>query len=717
MRRSISLNGVWNYQPIAHVVLKVDGIHEDSADLPPGGEMNLPVNWQLHGLDNFHGKVRFTRSFSFEGLQPGEDSLWLNFQGVDYFAEVWVNEIPIGRHEGYFQPFSFDISSAIKTGENRIRVDVTDVLEEPGTLWPDHKRVIKGVISHWDCRPGSWDLQTGQDMNSGGIWNDVSLETRPAAYLGHIRTSTKLVPQKAPEGFSHTPEYEGSGEVQAIVLVEAEVFGPAGEYRLSAKVGSGGRQSGESEQTIRVTQSGQRHTVVVQVPEPQLWWTWDLGEPHLEPLTLTLSRAGQAVDRQDLEIGLRELRLDPQTGEWWLNKQRFFVRGTNVVPTLWLSEYDQEMISTDIRLLREAYINGVRVCVHVNRQEFYDALDRAGIIAWQDFALQWGYVENLEVTQDAVQQIRDMVRMLVNHPCIALWCCQNESTFHNKFILDPVLAEAVAMEDGSRYIRVISEFSEHTYGGWYSGHYRDYSSLPGIPILTEFGAQALPDVESVKQMAGETWPPDWQKMAYHDFQYDQTFHVAGVPLGSSWEEFVENSQNYQSRLLKFSIEKYRQNKYKKLGGMFQFMFMDCWPSITWSVVAYDRTPKKGYHTLKQCYQPVLIGMNLEREAILVGKEKGGFPQSIVIHPWVVNDRHTPLENCTYSVSIQNDASGIEEHQRQPFSVPTDGVVEHAPSLQIAGQLLPGEYELRLTLHADGQEVSANSYNIQIVAMP
>ncbi len=717
MRRTFSLNGSWKYQPIAHVMIKPEGMVENTDALPPAGLMELPMNWQLRGLDNFHGRVRFERSFQFDGLQPGEDRVWVIFRGVDYYAKVWVNDRLVGQHEGYFQTFSFDLTAAIHPGENHISVEVTDPLEEPGTVWPHHKRMIKGVISHWDCRPGSWDLQTGQDQNSGGIWNDVFLETRPSSYIGHLRTSTKLVPPKAPEGFSAGPEFENDGSFQAIVLVEAEIFGPEGEYQLSAKIGTDEKPSGAAEQPVQLIQSGQRHTVVIQVQEPKLWWTWDLGEPHLEPLTVIIKQAGKEIDRQQIEIGLRELRLDPQTGEWWINHKRFFVRGTNVVPTLWLGEYDQKMISQDIELLRNAHINGVRVCVHVNRDEFYTALDRAGIIAWQDFALQWGYIEDMEVMQDAVLQIRDMVRLLVNHPCIAVWCCQNESTFHNKYILDPVLAQAAAMEDGSRYIRVISEFSEHTYDGWYAGHYRDYSALPATPILTEFGAQALPDVEYMQQMVGSAWPPDWQKMAYHDFQYDQTFHVAAVPLGNNWEEFVRNSQNYQSRLLKFAIEKYRQNKYKELGGMFQFMFMDCWPSITWSVIGYDRRPKKGYHTLVQCYQPVLIGINLGRDTVMNERDPASHERPIVISPWVVNDGHNALEDCSYSVFLKNDQHRMEAHQDRTFTVPMDGVLEHAPSLTISNDLPEGEYQLELILRSNNEVVSKNRYEISIVTAP
>ena len=133
--------------------------------------------------------------------------------------------------------------------------------------------------------------------------------------------------------------------------------------------------------------------------------------------------------------------------------------------------------------------------------------------------------------QAAVSQIREMVRMLVNHPSIAVWSCQNESTFHNKFIMDPALEMAVALEDGSRYIRATSEFTEHNYPGWYHGDLRDYALLGGTPILTEFGGQALPKVEDARAMGGDQWPPDWVKLAYHDFQYDQTFLVAGVADG------------------------------------------------------------------------------------------------------------------------------------------------------------------------------------------
>lgn len=710
-RRKQSLNGLWRYAPQAHQVLKPGGVlEESSADLPPGGEMQIPCNWQLGGLDNFHGSVRFEREFIFTPHPADGAGVWLVFQAVDYQARVWLNEVYLGVHTGYFAPFEFDVSKVVREGSNVLVVEVSDPLEEPGTVWPDHKQVIKGILSHWDCRPGSWSREHGQDRNSGGIWHAVYLETRPDTFVAHVRTATRLAPRSAPPGFALHGHFEPGPPYQALVMVDAEIVGEGGEYTLSAQIAGSTTQ-----QKIRHSYSGQRHTLIVPVLEPKLWWTWDRGEPHLE--TCTVSVAGvHDTDQIELQIGLREVEVNPKTGEWKINKERLFIRGTNVIPTLWLGEYDDAMIARDIDMLLAAHMNAVRICVHINRAEFYAACDRAGLLIWQDFALQWGYEESAAVMQAAVSQIRDMVRLLVNHPSIAMWSCQNESTFHNKFIMDPALEMAVALEDGSRYIRATSEFTEHNYPGWYYGDLRDYALLGGTPILTEFGGQALPKVQDARMMGGDQWPPDWVKLAYHDFQYDQTFLVAGIEAGNSWEEFVANSQAYQARLLKFAIEHYRQVKYTRLGGMFQFMFMDCWPSVTWAVVEYDRTPKQAYRTLQQVYQPVLIGANIERDRLLTSIDRGGHPRPLLLTPWVVNDRTEELRGCTYRVQLDGSAGVLEIGVSAPFDVPADAVLAHASAVAIPAPP-PGHYTLHLTLLCDGQELSDNSYELKYETLP
>lgn len=706
MNKRIDLNGVWGYQPLAWTTLHADGaISEQMANLPPAGEMLLPMNWQKRGLESFDGRVRFTRAFAAPALSPGERT-FLVFCGVDYFADVMLNGRHLGSHAGYFEPFQFEVTDILSDGENQLQVDVDCPLEEPGAVWPDHKWVIKGILNHWDARPGSWDPAMGQKQNSGGIWGDVYIEVRPAAFVTNVHAAATLTPKEASDSFFNAANEHTSG-LQAIVRVEFDVDSTqTGDLPLRVAL-----DDHTATETLRVTRGRSHHVVVLHVADPQLWWPWDIGTPYLYRLAVELGAA-----RWETAFGIRQINLDPHTGDWTINGRRFFVRGTNVIPTLWLGEYDAAMITRDIELLKAAHINGVRVCVHINRDEFYTACDRVGIVVWQDFALQWAYTTDPRFTQEAVRQVQAMVNHLYNHACIALWCTQNESSFHNKVILNPVLAQAAAQCDSSRYVRATSEFTEHAYPGWYFGHVRDYLTLPGAPILTEFGAQALPSAAEVRQMrGGDQWPPDWRGLAYHDFQYDQTFHVAGIELGESLEAFVANSQRYQADLLKFAIEHYRRHKYTKIGGLFQFMFMDCWPSITWSVLSYARVPKQGYHTLQQVYQPVLPIAEISRGKVLLGCDLGSHDRPFQVACWLVNDRHTALTGCRLTVALRRgDATAVAAVRDLPTIAADCVAALGTVTLDLPADLPLGAYTLELTVQMQDSEISRNAYTVEIV---
>jgi len=719
--RKISLDGSWSYRPLARTTLHADGsITEATSDLPAPGTMPVPSNWNLQGLPNFNGWVRFERDFDFSEPVSPSDRVFLVLQGVDYFADVELNGTPVGRHEGYFQTFELDVTPQIKRGRNHVAITVDAPMEEVGTVWPDHKRLIKGIFSHWDCKPGSVSNQFGQDGTSAGIWNSVGLEIRHVAWLGNVKIQPFLYQRKLATGESEGagPD-EGAGgkdgeEYDAKVFITAEVHAVRpGQYSLTAEAG-GARVSSK----LNLTTPDATVVLVLPMEHPRLWWTWDLGEPFLYTSNLTLAAGGDTLYTRDVKFGVRSITLDEKTGQWRLNGVRFFIRGANITPEMWLARYTPERIAQDIKLLRDAHLNGVRVCVHVNREELYDALDRAGIVAWQDFPLQWDYVHTDSFLEEAARQLRDMIRQFYNHPSIITWVCQNESTAYNVQVMDPFLARVGAQEDSSRPVRPVAAFDEHLYAGWYGGDFHDYQKLPGGPIISELGAQALPSVEEMRAMVGSEWPPDWAKLAYHDFQFDQTFHVAQVPMGRDWQEFVGNSQRYQAELLKYAVEHYRRAKYEKVGSFFQFQFVDCWPSITWSVVSYDRQPKLGYYALQRAYQPVLVGADLDRT---VFGRRGDRPEEkpgLHISPWVVNDEHRKIENVTYEVYLEGQSGRtgrtLVGSVKTPSALPSDSVTP-LPGIDCPTppDLPPGRYELVLTLKEGSKALSENSYEVTV----
>lgn len=714
---TISLNGQWEY------MVDPDGSYNAETLVGLNGpdahwaQMTIPANWELAGLHNYSGVVWFRRTFVVPEDCRSMPHVSVRFSGVDYFTHAWLNGSLIGEHEGYFQRFEFAADEFVrKGGVNQLLVRVDAPREIPGEEWPNRKRLIKGVLSHHDARPGCWDLATGQDMGTGGIWNDVDL-----LFSGDIRImSLNITPTLLWESGDGLSAPDGMARARVEVVNHLQVPLVC-EARLELVGDADGEGEGDGEGDVvalesrRVLLSPGMNTLdlVCRVSRPDLWWVWDQGDPSLYRARVSLVAQGGSCSAEVL-FGFRELTSD-SSGHLFLNRRPIFIRGTNIIPTQWLSEYGRSMIDRDIELLRSANVNGIRVHAHVNRAELYDACDRSGILVWQDFALQWSYRETPDLVHSAVTQVREMVEGLYNHPSICIWCCHNEPSA-NRDSLDPILFEVVRSHDATRVVKPNSDFSEHPYYGWYYGSMDQFEHAPDGPIVSEYGAQALPDVESLAQMVGaeKLWPPDFAAWAYHDFQYDQTFNVARIGLGTSIEEFVANSQEYQARLLKLATESYRMAKFTKIASLFQFMFVDCWPAITWSVVDYGRKPKKGYWALARAFQPVLPCIVRERERMVAGLK-------LLKEIWVVNDLPHPHPDCVIEATLEDSAGLVREHKMYSVQVPPNqaarvySVSPGADEWCVTDTLEPGDYSLRLALRtADGDLLGENDYQVAVL---
>jgi beta-mannosidase len=177
--------------------------------------------------------------------------------------------------------------------------------------------------------------------------------------------------------------------------------------------------------------------------------------------------------------------------------------------------------------------------------------------------------------------------------------------------------------------------SEHQWQGWYSGHWTDFSKPTPQPLITEFGAQALPSIQSLRRIFNddEIFPDSDRKLEgweFHNFQKDETFKTAKVERGKDIHEFITNSQAYQARLIQLAAESLRRQKYKPVGAIFQFMFVEDWPSVSWGVLDYWRQPKPGYQALARAYQPLLPSIEWSVEQPSAGS-------MLEFGLWLVND--------------------------------------------------------------------------------
>jgi beta-mannosidase len=716
---AVDLAGDWKYLPFEGTTSLSDPSLSD-ADWPV---MRLPSNWFLNGKKeypvaadlspvllnaiinpgdlpepgpergiDYAGTMWFRKHFRYAGSGPSI----LRFDMVDYFADVYVNGHHVGHHEGSFQPFEFEVSRWLVQGDNVVAVKVAapaqviDWSEQYPASWPKRQTLVKGIFAYHDTRPGGTSNR-GQERGTGGIVGNVTL--RPSSGIDLVRAEIApldVTEQAATVRIDYVIHNWGAAERSATLTGEIAPGNFTGDFR------------DRFTQAVTLAPGENRVRVSRRVANPQLWWSWDYGKPNLYKLTTALSGAASS---NETRFGIRSIRRD-DGWVWYLNGKRIFARGSNYISTQWLSQADRKWYERDVDLMIKANLNSIRVHAHLERPEFYEVADERGLMVWQDFPLQWGYSDLASFHAEARRQAGDMVGLFFNHPSIIVWSMHNEAPHamewmkrrvkNQNLALDEALAADVAKRDPSRVTHRDSGTGDgHPYPGWYGGKVADYATLPGAPFLTEYGAQAMPIPESVKTMmpAPTSWPPAdavLDTLAFHNFQRDPTFNTAKIPLGKTLDEFIWASQNYQAAVLRFATESYRRAKGTKVTGLYQFMFVDDWPSITWSVLDYYRRPKRGYTTLSDSMQPTLpsIEYTIDNPAA-------------PITLWVVNDRFEAFAGARLTWTI-----GKQAHS-QTIDVPADGVIKVA-AIGTGAAIAAGGDTLTVTLaDSKGRPLGAN----------
>jgi len=586
MDPKLLLAGKWKYLLDDEGIGGEKGFQSPDLDDSCWKEMEIPGHWYLAGLD-FPGKVWFRKRFSLEAAEGAR----LSFQGVDYMARVWLNGKYLGGHTGYFDPFSFEITPYLEPGrENLLAVEV-DGCPDPG--FPFRKKFFRGGLGHWDMRPGGW-TERGQEKPGSGIWQPVLIETSgPVCIL-------EILPWVMKE------------RDQWRVLVKAKILNRSQEpieaeflFSIAPNNFEGGRAYAFNEK--RSLWPGVNDLAFeFRVDSPHLWWTWDLGEPRFYKFSLKLRAEDKSSDDAERNIGFREVAW--KDDGIYLNGKRVFLRGSCYLSSLWLGEMTIEKSLADLDLVKGAGMNSLRICYHIEPLHFYNQCDHAGILLWQDFPMLWDYDTSPESRAEALSQIRKMVRLLGNHPSIYMWVCHCEPMSVSNRKMDRALSAAVSEEDPTgRRVKASTFMREHPFYGWYLGTKLGFAGIPGSPIPNEFGAQSLPRRKARlwKELGEAAWPPNRQ-WEYHNFQTGLFFFMRDC---ASLDDMIEKSQAYQGEVLDFGIQAFRRAK-GRIWGIYIFTLVDAWPSITWSIVDYERNVKASYQSVKKAYKRLKLSLDL-----------------------------------------------------------------------------------------------------------
>ena len=679
---SLDLNGMWDF------ALDPQG---------PWKPIELPVSWWLAGLDTT-GPVWFRRTFEVPSSWDGYNPV-LRFDGVDYSATVLVDGVEVGTHIGGFSPFSITLTSMTGRHELIVVVDVPE--DEYGTEFPHTKQALRGVLGHHDARPGSWGPR-GQEQCAGGIWGSVRLTKHAVA---------------AVEGLHPTFTLAGADAHMTTRLNINLHLGQPAWSTVHVRLFDGETLSYDLWTETFLMPGENSVQVSSLLAAPKLWWTWDHGEPFLYRIVTSVIVDDVELVLDERHVGVREIRVD-EGWHWYLNGRPVFIRGSNYIGSQWFSGLTKERTDGDVSLAVGANLNLLRVHAHVTVPSFYDACDRQGVLVWQDLPMQWGYRDDATTYAVARTMVHELITLHGWRPSIAFWCAHNEAPWNEpwmaeeagKFVpdqnqrLDHELAALFRQLDPSRPSLANSGAGDgHTYPGWYWGEWTDVQELPGGAFVSEYGAQAVPCLETLRSFLPEdATADDWQ---YHGFQHYENRVKAGVTFDLPIEEVIEKTQAYQALIIQNSTETYRRKKRERVQGVIHFMLVDPWPCISWSVLDINRMPKLGYSALTRAMQPILPSIEAETNSYSTN-------DTVVFGIWWINDHPRAFRDAELGWELLNNQDQVLERAATTVHLRPDDarrVLQAGPF-----NLAAGAYRLVAQIRQDGQLLGANEWKFEVL---
>jgi beta-mannosidase len=621
----------------------------------------------------------YRRSFELPAGFVGKQ-LRLQFDATDYYADTWFNGQRLGRHEGYMDPYAYDITSKVRAGgANELLVRTWAPVNY---YWKHRSYTVKGAYGAVDQKP--------DDITPLGITRPVRLIASEGAVIKDVAIDTRLLD-------------ETNAEVEVTVEIENHLeTAPALELSLTAR-----NFSSTEHHRARVTVNGSASRVVIPVPNPHLWWTWDHGKPNLYTLVVRLLDAsGSVLDARAIPVGIREIERVGWT--YYLNRRRMFIRGTNYYYHLYLSQMDRAGYERDLRLMLQMNINLIRLHCHFSNPEFYDVADELGVLVWQDYLEAW-YPEDRAFSLRAAELFDPLIRSVRNHPCIACWTTCDEESLENYRDLTKHLAARPALIDPQRraITRSTGRFGDaHVYHGWYGGSIWEYTNMTE-PFVSELGATCLPNYETLIKFMPHAWPikDHAQEWFFRRLQIPEAMAAWGEPGQLNLKEYIPRTQAYVSRLFQIALERSRRLKYRPAGGICHFHAIDIWPSVTMAAIDFDRRPTKVFSTVQRSFAPVCASLEYDRD-----KWKPG--ESFRCGVWAINDNWEAVPEANVRWRVINAQAAEQATGCWPVSMPADSAEKLGDAQWTA--TMPGTYELRARVEANGgKTLSENVFEFEV----
>jgi len=544
--------------------------------------------------------------------------VWLNFEGINFSAQVWVNGQQVGTMKGAFARGIFDVTPMVKAGKKMALAVLVSPQPHPGT---PHEHTIRdgvgknGGITAIDgptfLSTIGWDWLPAIRDRDSGIWQKVFLSAS-----GPVVIKDPLVTTDLP-----LPKTDA-----ADVAVQARVENVTDAPQKGVLKGSFGDVTFEQSVEVaphssQVVKFDPATTAALHVMNPKLWWPNGYGPQNLYDLHLSFEIEKQVSDSREVRFGIRKITYsvpDSENLTISVNGVRVFVRGGNWGLDEAMKRNPRERLEAQIRLHQLANMNMIRNWVGQSTSEdFYELCDQYGMLVWDEF-----FQPNPSDGPDPddfdtyMANVRDKILRFRNHPSIALWCARNEGNPPKR--IDDALRVLMTELEPTRLYQANSADGRgvHSGGPYHWRTPREFYVFDEA-FKSEIGSMSVPTIESVRGMMPEK---DWETInddwAEHDFakgaqQGDKYPGMIASRYGkvTNLADFVRKAQLANYEAFRAMYEGRNAKLFAPTTGIMTWMSNPAQPSFTWQIYHHDLEPNSALFAVKKAAEMVHVQMN------------------------------------------------------------------------------------------------------------
>ncbi|MGC1636363.1 MAG: glycoside hydrolase family 2 protein, partial [Candidatus Acidiferrales bacterium] len=719
-------------------VVQTDLLHDGLIPDPFYQDNDTRLQWI--GLTDWE----YRTTFDVDAATLAHDHVDLVFEGLDTYADVYVNEQLVLHSDNMFRHWRVPAKTLLKAGPNTLRIVFHSPIE---SMIPKVKAlpyILPSVTSHMTGNeediatapytrkaPYQYGWDWGPRYVTEGIWKPIHLETWDALRIENFHIQQQSVTRDF-AALDAELEIEASHSAAASVEIDyAELSGaPSAPIRQSVQLESGINRIG----------------VAVHVANPKLWYPLGVGAQDRYRFSATVRMGRSVVADASLKTGLRSIELRREvTGAdtsfaFVVNGIPIFAKGADVIPfDSFPNRVTPEIHRKILESARDAHMNMVREWGggYYESDDFYDICDELGIMVWQEFIFGGDMVPGGRDFQDNVkQEAIEQVERLRDHPSIVLWCGNNEiETGWVHWDDRKIFKESVSPADREKVWQDYVVLFHGILAGvvardaapipyWASSPSANFEAPPDsqnngdmhywqvwhqlAPIemytqqfprfMSEYGFQSFPEMRTIRTFA-QPGDMDIHSVTMQDHQKNHggnerilSYMLRWYPEPKDFPSFVYLSQVLQAEAIKVGAEHLRRQRPNTMGSLY-WQLNDCWPVASWASIDYFGRWKALQYYARRFYDDVIVSL---------------FAHDGKVDVYVVSDKLQPLTGQVHTRLL--DFSGkVLSDKTQDVQVPaqSSAVYFTLDDKDLLANADPKKCFLVFDLAVGGAEVSRN----------